>query len=389
MSGCQAKPPSSSTPMQAVAASQATFLGVHNCPSLLFVYALLTIYQVQPRAVSGPLRWLHAGEHVIEQAAHSPKQLLIVNASGITCSCHAAASSSRSSTLSSTLSSSSSSSTSSSSSQARCPCQRHTLTAADWDSFSAMSKQLLYLEVHKMPWAVVPKNVLCKLRHLATLRIIDCSELCGLPQQLDSSSVKLTALQRLEVVNCPSLTAAGSVQQLGEVLKRLKSLKQLRLANTGLDELPDCFASLPQLQHVEIHRCQGLVTAPSSLFHLEKLQWCNVTFRGSAELPAGPYRLPQIEELYLGGNLKQLPEEFGEMPKLRNLRLQVCCHSYGVPRAHYVTLGSSWTGLPQLIEPLLSKRSKAALACSRSAASQWLHCSTQHLAHKALGFLYM
>ncbi|KAL6597437.1 hypothetical protein ACP70R_046877 [Stipagrostis hirtigluma subsp. patula] len=152
---------------------------------------------------------------------------------------------------------------------------------------------------------------------LVDLTIAECSSLSSL-----SPIQRLTALQSLDIAECPALL------QLPEGLGNLTSLQDLEIHKCeAIHQLPECLGELRSLRYFRIVGLSGLTCLPQSMGRLASLGELQIiNCPGIKSLPEEIQGLTALQRLYILGcpGIKSLPGGIQGLTALQSLSISGC-----------------------------------------------------------------
>ncbi|XP_056162381.1 disease resistance protein RPV1-like [Syzygium oleosum] len=136
-------------------------------------------------------------------------------------------------------------------------------------------------------------------------------------QEIPISKGCLMKLETLCVLNCQRLS------QLPELMGSFVSLTLLDLSWSAIEGLPESISSMKELEILNAHQCRLLACIPSSIGDLASLQSLFLCRCSSlTEIPDSIKKLASLTELDLGyTSITKLPEGIENMPNLRVLEI--------------------------------------------------------------------
>ncbi|WVZ91036.1 hypothetical protein U9M48_037265 [Paspalum notatum var. saurae] len=187
-------------------------------------------------------------------------------------------------------------------------------SSSGWDMLRHLTG-LHVLAISKCNLSHLPESMKC-LTCLSRLAIVDCGNLCVLPEWLgELQSLQSLCIRGLPIKSIPpqsiqhltsleSLNIAGcdALQQLPEQLRELCPLRILKIFLPALTYLPESMQRLTSLQFLFLSRCVALTQLPESLGELSALRCFSI--RGCTGLTSLPHfmRRLALEELMISDN---------------------------------------------------------------------------------------
>ena len=172
------------------------------------------------------------------------------------------------------------------------------------------------------------------LKSLSSLCFTGLPKLMSLPNGLQH----ITTLQKLQIRDCPNLTA------LPEWIGNLKSLQELNISKwPNLISLPQEICYLTSLQDLEIENCPNLIALPEWIGNLTLLRRFKIDeYPNLTSLPDGMRHLTSLQYLNIENcpNLMALPEWIGNLTSLQKLEISRCPNLRSLPQGirHLSTL---------------------------------------------------
>lgn len=103
---------------------------------------------------------------------------------------------------------------------------------------------------------------------------------------------------------------------------KLTALRELRLANNSLSNLPDEMANLTSLIFLDLGS-NGMSALPPVIGQIKSLEKIDIRYNAIEVFPEVLYELPNLWYLQMWGNYQtSLPESFGKLSKLKELYLK-------------------------------------------------------------------
>ncbi|XP_042501395.1 disease resistance protein RUN1-like [Macadamia integrifolia] len=137
-------------------------------------------------------------------------------------------------------------------------------------------------------------------------------------EELPNNICRLGSLQFLSLISCTSL------QKLPESIGDLKSLVTLSLDGTKIEELPNSICSLSSLQVLTLISCSLLQKLPESIGDLKSIVRLSLDGTNIEELPNSICKLNSLQFLSLNwcSSLKDLPDSIGNLKSLIQLSIR-------------------------------------------------------------------
>lgn len=171
---------------------------------------------------------------------------------------------------------------------------------------------LTELVIFNVDWITTLPRDIIHAKNLKHLVISQCNHLNSLPDDLAC----LTHLEILEIRQCPLIT------DLPESLQGLPNLKALALFETGITQLPEFISQLVGLEMLTVTGING--SKLKHLPHLSSLTSLHTLIFDAGRLPELPElgTLTDLRRLMLSGNvLTYLPDSICQLTELRMLSL--------------------------------------------------------------------
>ncbi|KAB2622994.1 TMV resistance protein N-like [Pyrus ussuriensis x Pyrus communis] len=268
----------------------------------------------------------------------------------------------------------------------------------------------------------LPTNI-CKLKYLKELILSNCFKLENFPEilepmkqlkslNLSGTSVQelhslikfLTALKRLELQGCKSLSSipksicklkylevlnlsgCSKLENFPEILEPMEDLKSLNLSGTAIKELHSSIEFLPALNILKLHYCKRLSSIPKSICKLKYLEELDLSSCSKLEnFPDILEPMKHLESLNLSGtSVQELHSSVEFLHALKILELHGCKRLSSIPKSicklkYLEVLDLSWCSelenFPEILEPMEDLRCLKL----RGTAVQELHSSVEFL----------
>ncbi|KAF7850121.1 hypothetical protein BT93_L5822 [Corymbia citriodora subsp. variegata] len=221
-------------------------------------------------------------------------------------------------------------------------------------NFSANLKKLVCFDVHNSRIKEFGGN----LKGFENMKFINLSECQLLVCMLNLSYTP--NLEKLDLHGCKNLEFAhesiayhhklwylklngcSKLERFPEIPGKNKSLRELWLGGTSIEELPASIENLVSLDKIDLENCKKLIILPSSIYRLQNLEW--LFLKGSSKLikfpkedkdssdPHAKTGFPKLRHFHLSGcNLTEV--EF-----LENLSCFPCLQDLNLSRNNFANL---------------------------------------------------
>lgn len=120
------------------------------------------------------------------------------------------------------------------------------------------------------------------LKKLTLLNLQDCRNLKSLPERIEMESLKVMIL-----------SGCSRLKKFPEISENMKSLLELFLDETGVENLPLSMENLSNLVVLSMKNCRNLVSLPSTIHGLKCLKTLDLS--GCCKLETVPENLGQVE----------------------------------------------------------------------------------------------
>jgi hypothetical protein len=193
-----------------------------------------------------------------------------------------------------------------------------------WEGESQTPVQLRELEI-RGPLSNIPKSI-GKLKHLERMAISFSSSLMQLilrrtrhvnVETLPEEFCDLQSLKVLELRDC------SEMKLLPESFGNLTNLEHIDLCKCiNLERLPKSFGKLIKLTHLNLKGCSNLTISSETFGNIRTLQYIDLSYCKLEVLPSQVVQQRSLDNLYLEGNIKELPSAIGELSELEVLELE-------------------------------------------------------------------